>query len=301
MQLRKKLMNSYEASTNEILQRIVTTYGATVFPKVRVADVLEIKGSGISDDLYKYALMAHFDFVIADKNTEALFAVEFDGPHHSENTEAIANDHKKNVICERLGLPLLRIDGDFLNRTFRRFTLLSWLTELWFLEQAFYTAQEAGQVPFDEPFMYSLILSDSIDLVHPENIKITFPYDLAYPARRLMIDSYAKGVCKHEIPEIYTLVPEDGYIESIALLPITDDTVLVGKARCRIFHFSPVVPSEACEDLAVFDLGEKLKNYRQGKYKAQTTDYTKSLIQTLKSAAVTRKARLIQNGLAWDR
>jgi hypothetical protein len=33
--------------------------------------------------LGSYALMAHYDFVVADENEQPLFAVEFDGPGHS--------------------------------------------------------------------------------------------------------------------------------------------------------------------------------------------------------------------------
>lgn len=42
-----------------------------------MADVLQIEGSGVSNEEYGYALKAHFDFVVADLDSTAEFLVEF--------------------------------------------------------------------------------------------------------------------------------------------------------------------------------------------------------------------------------
>src|SRR6476661_9207133 len=88
----KKLMNSYEAVTDTLLNKVATEYRARVFAKIRIADVVPITSSGLPNDQYRYALMAHFDFVVTDKTTEPLFAVEFDGPLHEQDAKVIAND-----------------------------------------------------------------------------------------------------------------------------------------------------------------------------------------------------------------
>ena len=80
----KKVINFQEAATRRILLKTATRYGAEVFAKMRVADVLGIEGSGLDAALYSYALRAHFDFVVVDEKFLPLFAVEFDGPSHQE-------------------------------------------------------------------------------------------------------------------------------------------------------------------------------------------------------------------------
>jgi hypothetical protein len=113
-------------------RRLADRNGARVFPKVRIADVLDIADSGISDREYGYALRAHFDFVVAETDGTPHFAVEFDGPQHATDRATIQRDALKAALCQRGELPLLRIDAGYL-RPSGRFTLLSWLVELWFL------------------------------------------------------------------------------------------------------------------------------------------------------------------------
>src|SRR5882672_9392585 len=70
----KKILNLSESTTREILSTAAARNGVRVVEKVRVADVLQIEGSGISDALYSYALRAHFDFIVVNDAHESLFA-----------------------------------------------------------------------------------------------------------------------------------------------------------------------------------------------------------------------------------
>lgn len=60
----KPLLNLPESETDSRLREVCDDFDARVFAKVRVADVLQIERSGIDDVLYRYALQAHFDFII---------------------------------------------------------------------------------------------------------------------------------------------------------------------------------------------------------------------------------------------
>src|SRR4051812_45517758 len=109
------LVNLGEVETDAALRDAVDELGARVFAKPRLADVLNIDRSGISDEEYTYALKAHLDFVIASETDGTPhFAIEFDGPYHATSAVARRRDAMKDAICDRLGLPLLRIDADFL-------------------------------------------------------------------------------------------------------------------------------------------------------------------------------------------
>ena len=97
------LLNRGEGELLNIAQSVCDATGTQAFTKIRIADTVKINGSGISDDLYTYALAAHFDVLIS-KDNKAFLAVEFDGGGHDSK-----NDYKKDGLCEHFGLPLVRI------------------------------------------------------------------------------------------------------------------------------------------------------------------------------------------------
>ena len=148
----KKILNFHEEVTHLRLREVCDAHGAHVFAKMRVADVLPIEKSGIDDALFRYALQSHFDFLVADSEHTPLFAVEFDGPTHKDVTQQ-ERDSRKDELCERFGLPLLRINSRYLNRKYRDMDMLTWFVHVWFAGKWFEEAQASGQVPHDEPFM----------------------------------------------------------------------------------------------------------------------------------------------------
>jgi hypothetical protein len=147
----KRIENSQEERTYEILNDIAKEYAARIFTKIRIADVLEIRNSGLHDNEYKYALMAHFDFVVTDNDYMPKFAVEFDGSQHKTDVSAIRKDELKNNICRKFSFPLLRITSEYFEKIGKFSTILSWITELYFLQELFYAAQDKGEIPQDEP------------------------------------------------------------------------------------------------------------------------------------------------------
>ena len=53
MERRKRInVNQYESLTDAALRQAVEEFGARVCPKVRVADALDISGSGLSDEVF---------------------------------------------------------------------------------------------------------------------------------------------------------------------------------------------------------------------------------------------------------
>ena len=67
---------------------------------------MEIEGSGIGDQLYSYALKAHFDFVVADgSDGQPKFAVEFDEIHHRTDPNTVENDRKKRASVTNWDFP----------------------------------------------------------------------------------------------------------------------------------------------------------------------------------------------------
>ena len=128
-------------------------YQARVFSHVRIADTLDIESSGIAREEYGYTFRAHFDFVITRDDTTVIFAVEFDGPLHDQHQETRRRDSLKNALCRKLGMPLIRLNAAYLRKV-ERFTVLSWLVEMWFIYEGWCEAQAQGQIPQDEPFTF---------------------------------------------------------------------------------------------------------------------------------------------------
>jgi len=61
MHRRKRiLVNQYEEAVDAALIESASRCNVRVFPKVRIADTLDIQQSGLTNDEYSYALKAHF-------------------------------------------------------------------------------------------------------------------------------------------------------------------------------------------------------------------------------------------------
>jgi hypothetical protein len=99
----KSLLNHGESAVLAIAEAVCEATNTRAFAKIRIADVIRIDRSGIPDDLYHYALSAHFD-VLVSRNNAAFLAIEFDGLGHDSG-----NDQKKAEICDRFHLPLVRV------------------------------------------------------------------------------------------------------------------------------------------------------------------------------------------------
>lgn len=153
----KQILNLPESVTDQRLREICGDFDAAVYPKVRVADVLPIENSGIDNEQYRYALQAHFDFVVADSNAHPLFVVEFDGSSHLE-PDAKRRDSLKNALCERFNVPLLRINRRYLSNRFSDWDLLRWFATVFFVKRSWDEDVESGHIPpensvFDPAFV----------------------------------------------------------------------------------------------------------------------------------------------------
>jgi Protein of unknown function (DUF2726) len=252
--LKKILVNKYEAETDAALREAADKWSAKVFSKVGLKDTLNIDEGKIflTKEEYNYAFKAHFDFVVTRANSSPVFAVEYDGSMHYDDPATIERDKKKNDICQKLGMPLFRIDFQYLKRV-RNFSLIGWLTELWFIYESWVEAQERGIVPHDEPFLYFSVVG----------------YDLSAPSRVFIQKIYNEKRIQDYFPKIATAIDDLGYARAIASVKITEDLTVLGHARCLFFMTHPIPsidPHSLSEELAIVDAAEKLKSYLKGEY-----------------------------------
>lgn len=148
----RKFRNQSEYKVQQQIRAAIERHGAELHEKVRIADLIDItkldrRGLGT------YALQAHFDFVLIDENQEAVVAMEFDGPGHD-----LANDTRKNAICQQADLPLIRVYGFEQVREINAITLTRYIVELVLHARVFLKMQNEGEIAPDEPFMLSSFL-----------------------------------------------------------------------------------------------------------------------------------------------
>ncbi len=154
----KRLLNLPESMTDQRLREVCNDFDAKVYAKVRVADVLPIENSGIDNDHYRYALQAHFDFVVTDFVDKPLFTVEFDGSSHS-TPEARRRDQIKNNLCDRFALPLLRINRKYLTKAFSDWDLLRWFCTVFFVKKSWDEDVENGRIPYEDSIFDPMFVS----------------------------------------------------------------------------------------------------------------------------------------------
>lgn len=215
----KRLVNRYEKLTHDALKPILDRFSLAIYPKVRLADVVDPDDVGATGALKTYALKAHFDFVICRNEWDPVYAIEFDGPLHASSVQT-ARDVQKDELCRRGQMPILRIHAAHLEKTYTDLTLLGWLVEVAEMQAAFDAEQSAGRISWEEDFDPFFMMS--LDPAEPK-----FPYWLsAWPRIRLqrlqkrgkIHEGYASGFVGFDDQDVYhgaefiAVTPSDGII-----------------------------------------------------------------------------------------
>lgn len=258
-QLRPLMANDHEVLADRELGRAAEAAGYRVAPKVRLAAVLPIDRRTMPADEYRFAVKADFDFLVTEGDERRpQFAVEFVWPGQAVDPALVARATIKEAICSRLGLPLLRIDGTLLRRVQRR-SLVGLLVEAWSTYQGFLAAQEAGEIPWGEPWCYFSVYD-----VDPETGRMTELLAVDGPGRALIHDLYGQGVMKMPAPSSLIRFGREPIAESFAMIELADGRFLTGDARVRNFRFAPISAHELVEDLAIENLRTRIELWRAG-------------------------------------
>ncbi len=268
------IANKYEAEVHTTINEVVDKHSCVVFPKVRLADALRIDRSGLEDDAYSYALKAHLDFLIADSDSLSRFAVEFDGPSH-DKPDRRRKDAMKNDICERLGLPLLRVKAKYLDEQNETISLLAWLIDIWFIFHTFLEAQSEGYIPIDEPFGY----------VHS-----SFDYFKRY--RSQLWASYHNGKLISP-PEAYVHTFDPAVGEHVAryFLQMSDGSFLVGEAACKPNGLYPISSGELAPELAMVEAVKQISRMNSDQSAALSRAQAKAMYMDFQKIIKRNKLR----------
>ncbi len=246
---RKRIENKQEERTHEILDDIARKYEARIFAKMRVADTLIIENSGLPNNEYSYAFKAHFDFVIVNKDSIPEFAVEFDGLQHKFDPSSIYRDKLKNNICRKLDFPLLRITSEYFEKIGRFPTILSWITELYFLQKFFYVAQDKGEIPLDEPWMWFSVCG----------------YDPVVHYRAFLINAYDKGLCCNDVIKFISGRSKDRKsYATLSILKIQDNKYIANFVECLAIKFFAITAHDISNEISKYNIYKRFRKYIEG-------------------------------------
>ncbi len=250
-----RLLDRYEELVHSEIKGVAERFDLSVFPKVRVADVLKPETLGVTGALKSYALASHFDFVVCRNKFDTAYAIEFDGASHADPKQ-IERDAKKNRLCEIGDFPLLRIDSQHLSKRFGPMSLLAWLMEVHELELAFDEAQARGEIAWDEGF-------DPFWLMSMEPGEASFPYSFGAKARhRLQVlqkhgkifDGHASGFVGREA---------NGVLRGFNFVRVTAETAITVKGSMRPHRF-PAPLMELLDEILAVQLTEQVDLYLAG-------------------------------------
>lgn len=249
----KKIMNLHEEATYRELHDIASEYGYSVHVKMRIADVFSITNSGLRDDLYSFALKAHFDFTVCDENNFPIFAVEFDGPSHLTKDQ-IRRDDKKNQICALFDFPMLRIESNHLLKRYNKASLLRWIISAWELQKSFDEGQEKGQIPLEEDF-------DPILLWHPgKTIEEIHPHWIALKPRLHIQKLHESGRIPQSHACGFTFVDSNNAYRGIEWIDVAENKVVFVESAMRRQQF-PIYLGELFVELMTVLTYDKMITY----------------------------------------
>jgi hypothetical protein len=249
-----RLLNRYEEIVFDQISEVSSRYGLSAYPKVRLADVIDLDALGIDYSHKSFGLRSHFDFVIS-REYQPLYVVEFDGPSHLTDVQR-ERDTKKNRLCELAGLPILRVNSRHITKDFGDLTLLAWIMETYEMQCGFYEAQESGQIPYDEPF-------DPFNLMTMKDGKFVHPLWLSQGHRQQMRNLHKRGQIQDFASSGWIGENDNGTMRGIEFIRVTPTHGLHVETAMRAQQF-PILFSDLLGEILAIQLVRRIEAYLSG-------------------------------------
>lgn len=172
----RRLFNTSEYKTFDEIRKVLEGEGFYIHPEMQLKKVIELdEGETIPKNERKTFNTAYFDFVVYNSKLLPEFVIEFDGPTHLSEMKNRLADMRKNRICVRANLPLLRIDDSLLTE-YEEVSLLGYIVRRFVayrnkidnisreVNDRLSYANSAGDVDYDDPWNDPGVI---FDLNHP--------------------------------------------------------------------------------------------------------------------------------------
>jgi hypothetical protein len=124
---KQHILNASETGTEDLLRAALDGTRYRVFARLPLAKVLQrVHGETLTKQDRRFLESSELDFVVANSDSIAEFAVEFEGPFHQLDDAQVLRDVRKNRLCSMASPPLLRITDTELEE-FDRYTILEFI------------------------------------------------------------------------------------------------------------------------------------------------------------------------------
>jgi len=249
-----RLLNRYEEVVFDQISEVGQKYGLSVYPKVRLADVIDLDALDIDYSYKSFGLRSHFDFVIS-REYQPLYVVEFDGPSHLTDVQR-ERDTKKDKLCKMGGLPILRVNSRYIDKIFGNLSLLAWIMETYEMQCGFYEAQESGHIPFDEPF-------DPFSLMTMRDGKFVHTLWLSQRHIQRMRALHKQGLIRDFVSSGWIGENDNGTMRGIEYIRVTATHGLHVETAMRSQQF-PVLFSDLLNEILIIQLMGRIDAYLAG-------------------------------------
>jgi len=254
---RRPLLSRTERRVAERLGEIIGREGFRIFSQVKLSSAVDPLPTGLTREQWNYATRATFDFVVCDDETRPQFAIELDGLSHL-TPEAQRRDRLKEQVCDAAELELLRIESSSVDPGPRGRNVVEYLMDARAMFDAFVQAQEAGTVPWDEPYDYR-------SFVGPHPSGFDFVNELGGESRRAAFRAQREGQIASFVIQGIHFSWKSGNAEGWAWLRTGDDRFLFARTVIRSYRFRcGLGPGELAEDLSTAAIGDQLAAYLRG-------------------------------------
>ncbi|MEN5229745.1 DUF2726 domain-containing protein [Brevundimonas naejangsanensis] len=250
-----RLVNRYEEIAHGEIQASADRWGMSVYPKVRVADVISLDDVGAVGELKRFGLQGHFDFVVCKDTWRPIYAVEFDGDFHSTQVQA-ARDAKKDELCKRAEFPILRINSRYLTNEFGKMSLLAWIMDVHEMQEEFHRIQAYGGIAADEPF-------DPFWLMSTAPGEDRFPYMLAGAARESIRSMNAEGRIIDPCSSGFIGYDADEVVRGMHYIRVSATEGVFVKSAMRP-QFFPILFSDLLDEILSFQLEAEVRRWLAG-------------------------------------
>jgi len=141
-----------EENTYRVLRNYLRDRPYVIYKEVALSQVIHVKRSELPPREWRYYTSASFDFVICrDQDRQPLeLVIEFDGAFHDDPDQEW-RDTIKNSLCDKVGLPIVRIRSDHLLSR-ESVPFLKYMLDLYFGEKGVQELISSGRVSPDEEY-----------------------------------------------------------------------------------------------------------------------------------------------------
>lgn len=251
----QRLVNRYEEIAHGEIKLSADQWGLSVYPKVRVADVISIDEVGAIGDLRRFGLQSHFDFVVCRDGWDPIYAVEFDGRFHATAVQQ-ERDRKKDELCRRADFPILRINSRYLSKEFGSLSLVAWIMDVYELQEQFYKMQESGAIPNDEPF-------DPFFFMNIRPGEERFPYWFSAKPRVKLQYLHKQGRIADPCSCGFIGYDENEVMRGVEYIRVTENEGVMVRSAMKPQQF-PIVFSDLLDEILFIQLAERVFKWLRG-------------------------------------